>query len=134
MRRFSAVIRTTRRLLPVLALALLVSGCTSWSQAYPGSLSSPADVIDAHSPEDVRILRQRGVEIQLHKPVVSGDSIVGEARRFGFGRVAIPLSDIRRLDVPEGDGIRSAGLIIVAFPFALLAYVMLTCLFAETCS
>ena len=115
-------------------VVLMTSGCTSWAQAYPGSLSSPADVIHGLEPGDVRILRQRGVEIELHEPFMSGDSIVGEARRFGFGRVAIPLSDIRRLDVREGDGMKTAGTAILAVPAALLGTVLLLCLFAETCS
>ena len=123
----------TRSILGV-AVALVVSGCTSWQQAYPGSLSSPADVIHARSPEDVKILRQRGVEIELHKPVVAGDSIVGEARRFGFGRVAVPFSDIRRLDVREGDRVKTGVVMVVAAPVALLATVMVLCLFAPTCS
>ena len=123
--------RATRWRLPILAvtLGLILSGCTSWRQAYPGTMTSPGDVVLATSPDDVRLLRQRGVEIELHRPEVVGDSIVGEARRFGFGRVAIPISDIRRLDVRVGDSPRSAGAVILALPASMLGIVLVLCLF-----
>ena len=100
----------------------LVSGCTSWYQAYPDSLMSPADVIQVWAPDRVRILRQRGAELELHGPTMSGDSIVGEVRRFGSGRVAVPLSDVRRLDVRDGNALKTG---ILAVPLSFIALIFL---------
>ncbi len=105
-----------------LLVAVVASGCTSWYQAYPESSMSPVDVIQVWAPDRVRILRQRGAELELHEPTVSGDSIVGEVRRFGSGRVAVPLSDVRRLDVRDGNALKTG---ILAVPLSFIALIFL---------
>jgi hypothetical protein len=95
---------------------------------------SPLELVQVQEPSSVRITRQRGAQLVRHDPFVVGDSIVGEVRRFGSGRVAVPLDDVQRLELRSGDGLKNAGLMIPTIPVSLFLTIMIACARREGCS
>ena len=100
----------------VLFASMTLSGCHGWrSQTNPpsGALPNPA-----------RITRTDASVVVLRDAEVSRDSIVGQVDG-GAGRVAIPLSQVQRIDARGMDGGRTAllgvGILVGLFGLVVLA-------------
>jgi hypothetical protein len=83
-----------------LLLTLYLPACGSWHVGTP----TPAAFIEKEQPPQVRVTRVDGSTIDLDKPSIRGDSLLGtpvsEAALYVSGQeVAIALSDIRTVAV-----------------------------------
>ena len=106
----------------LLVCTLLCSGCAS---AWHTVQASPAAAMAAHGVGDVRVTRRDGSMVQLHQPVMSGDSIVGyEDPPWDRGgkatRQAIPLDDVKRISVWQRDKALNTVLWVAGATFAAL--------------
>ena len=101
---------------------LLCSGCAStWHTVE----ASPAAAMAAHGDGDVRVTRRDGSMVQLHQPVMSGDSIVGyEDPPWDQGgkatRQAIPLDAVRSVSVWKRDRTANTVLWVIGASFGAL--------------
>jgi len=101
---------------------LLCSGCAStWHTVE----ASPAAAMAAHGDGDVRVTRRDGSMVQLHQPVMSGDSIVGyEGPPWDQGgkatRQAIPLDAVRSVSVWKRDRTANTVLWVIGASFGAL--------------
>lgn len=102
----------------VLFASMTLSACHGWrSQTAPSS--------GTQLPNPVRVTRMESV-ILLRDAVVARDSIIGRAYRPGGSeRVAVPLSDVRRIEGRGMDGGRTAllgaGILAGVLGLAILA-------------
>jgi hypothetical protein len=134
LRRNSTAFRATASVL----LASYLSACTG----YHTQEATPQEVVTTKHPDQVRITRQDGAQIELLQPVIQGDSLIGrearapdslQAQAFGVAqgqtaagpdslkpRVAIALADIKTVEVEQADPLKTVllvgavGLLIVA--------------------
>jgi hypothetical protein len=103
----------------VFLASMTLSGCHGWrSRTNPPS--------GAQLPNPARITRTDESVLVLRDAAVSHDSIVGQADRSGEAeRVAIPLSQVRRIDARGVDGTRTAllgvGVLVGLFGLVVLA-------------
>ena len=94
----------------VLALTLL-SGCKSWRPV----MEAPESWIVRESPEEVRLTAATGAQVTIRGPIVVNDSIVSAsdsvmAGPFAASRRGVLASEVRGIEVPRFDPIRTAGL------------------------
>jgi len=112
----------------LLFLVLHLTACYTWQQV---ATTSPAGVIEATQPDRVRVTMQDGSQLDIEKPFVSGDQLLGKDwRTWEVNRllgnaddVSVPLVDILQLEVRRYDLARSAGvsgLVVVGLLGALL--------------
>lgn len=108
--------------------ALLVgqlAGCTSWRVA-----STPPAQFTAGSTELVRVVRRNGTEVTLREAQVRGDTLYGTPSPVPGQRLAIPLSDVRTIEVRQGDTAKTVGLVVgvtAAVAGALILWIVGTC-------
>ena len=90
----------------LLFLALHLTACYTWQGV---ATTSPAGVIEATQPDHVRVVVRGGGEMEIARPVVDGDQLVGA------DGVSLPVEDILALEVRNLSILRSvfAGLGIV---------------------
>jgi hypothetical protein len=119
---------TRYRSVLLLFLVLNLTACTSWHSV---AIPSPAEFIEAEQPDRVRVTMQDGSQLDIEKPFVSGDQLLGKDwRTWEVNRllgnaddVSVPLVDILQLEVRRYDLARSAGvsgLVVVGLLGALL--------------
>ena len=119
---------TRYRSVLLLFLVLNLTACTSWHSV---AIPSPAEFIEAEQPDRVRVTMQDGSQLDIEKPFVSGDQLLGKDwRTWEVNRllgnaddVSVPLADILQLEVRRYDLARSAGvsgLVVVGLLGALL--------------
>ena len=109
---------------------LLCSGCAStWHTVE----ASPAAAMAAHGDGDVRVTRRDGSMVQLHQPVMSGDSIVGyedppwdQGGKATATRRAIPLDAVRSVSVWERDKTINTILWVAGLTFGALFLIGIT--------
>jgi len=112
----------------LLFLVLHLTACYTWQGV---ATTSPAGVIEATQPDRVRVTMQDGSQLDIEKPFVSGDQLLGKDwRTWEVNRllgnaddVSVPLVDILQLEVRRYDLARSAGvsgLVVVGLLGALL--------------
>jgi hypothetical protein len=89
------------RLWPCLVL-LMLAGCIYW-EPYP----RPAP--QQRLPSSLRVLQPSGEKLLLIEPYVRSDTLYG---RTGADTLRIPLHQIRGLERPFVDGLRTTGLIL----------------------
>jgi hypothetical protein len=96
------------RSLPLLVAvtAALVTACHSWRTP-----PSPVAETLADRPDEVRITRNDHSQLTLHRPRLSGDTLIGERIASQPVTVSVPLGDIRSIEVRRFDGLKTAGLI-----------------------
>lgn len=96
------------RSLPLLVAvaAALVTACHSWR-----TQSSPVAETLADQPDEVRVTRNDYTQLTLHRPRLSGDTLIGERIASRPVTVSVPLGDIRSIEVRRFDGLKTAGLI-----------------------
>ena len=105
---------TRYRSVLLLFLVLNLTACTSWHSV---AIPSPAEFIEAEQPDRVRVTMQDGSQLDIEKPFVSGDQLLGKDwRTWEVNRllgnaddVSVPLADILQLEVRRPDLARSAG-------------------------
>ena len=112
----------------LLFLLLNLTACSSWQNIGP---VSPGQFIELDQPDRVRVTMQDGSQLDIEKPFVSGDQLLGKDwRTWEVNRllgnaddVSVPLVDILQLEVRRYDLARSAGvsgLVVVGLLGALL--------------
>jgi hypothetical protein len=125
MNRVADDIRRWRRPLMVVgvAVAVTLSGCTTWRQAYPGTLASAENVVRVQEPAEIRVLLPGGEEVRLFDPAVVGDSIVGDLDHSTVGYRAVSLDDVLRLYVRDVDERRTTAVGVLISIGAFLLFV-----------
>jgi hypothetical protein len=88
---------------------LLLGGCTTWEEP---PAPSPTEARAIHGL--VRVTRSDGSSMELGDARVQRDSIVGTPRRNADARVAIALSDVRRVEVERVDVAASTWTVLLA--------------------
>ena len=88
-----------------LLLALASTGCISHWQAQQGP---PALVVSRTTATEFRITRKDGTRVNIDRPHVEGDSLIGRVLPVGAwpdtaARVTIPLADIHSIAEKEAD-------------------------------
>ena len=94
------------------SLSLLIAGCHTWT---PGQVPTPAQPLEGN-PAHVRVILNDGTPpIVILKPFMSADSLIG-AKYTGLRgtpvRVAIPVTQIKTLEVPRFSTVRTLGLLV----------------------
>jgi len=95
---------TRYRLRAVLLVFLLLNltACTSWRSV---TTQSPGQLIEVLQPDRVRVTMPGGIQMELERPVVDGDELVGTARIRTGGRVvpsnSVFLADVLMLEIRE---------------------------------
>lgn len=101
--------------------AFIAIGCSSW---HARVAPSAADAVSFAHP--IRVTRADRSVVVLDHARVSGDSLVGEQ---GGARVALPISDVQRLDERRISGPRTTALVVGSL---LAAFVVLAIVAAAT--
>lgn len=97
--------RSRRTAAVLLALVLGAAGCGTWGRR-PVPQPSSAEPL----PTTVRVTRTDRSVLVLHEPSVQADSLVGFAGDASpRTRVAVPLSDVQRIDGRKVSVVRTAG-------------------------
>ena len=111
-----------RRLLAALALLAFLSACTKWS-----TTRDPVDqVIREQEPSKVRVTLADYSVVELRMPKIMGDTLKGYAVEVAPPNrpsriVAIPLEDVRQLEVREGDALATTAFFIAGIGITVLA-------------
>jgi hypothetical protein len=107
-----------RPLVVVLPLALTLGGCFSWRRG-PVTTLEP----DRFVGGPVRVTRADGPPVVLHGVSIDRDSLYGRLHEKPYGRVAIPVSQVRMLEEPRVNPVRTAGLsaLLVVAAVAVIA-------------
>jgi hypothetical protein len=93
--------------LSLLVASSLLAGCQSWRNS-----SHPLPQVLADQPSQVRVTRNDGGRFTLRRPRLSGDTLVGDlTSSAASGTIAVPLSEVRSLEVRRFNGLKTAGLI-----------------------
>jgi hypothetical protein len=110
------VLPTRFRPLVLLLAATLLPACYSWRTS-----TVPVDQALTNRPDEVRVTRHDGTQLILSSPHLSGDTLIG-VRRASRSEVsvAVPLSDVRAIEVRRFDGVETAGLIVGVGATAIL--------------
>jgi hypothetical protein len=108
MRNGSRVRRTPQRFAVLSCLILTLAGCMTWHNPR----LEPSALIDQRHPNAVRVERQDRTKVILYRPMISGDSLLGNISRKKT--TAIPLSDVSNLSVQRvNGGLTALGLLFV---------------------
>ena len=83
---------------------LYLTACSSWQSIGP---VSPSRFIELDQPERVRVDMRGGDQVELERPVVDGDQLVGA------DGVSLPLADILGLETRGFSPGRTAGLALL---------------------
>ena len=83
----------------LLFLVLYLTACYTWQGV---ATTSPAGVIEATQPDRVRVVVRGEGEVELERPVVEGDQLVGA------DGVSMPLADVLMLETREFSAGRTA--------------------------
>lgn len=110
----------TRRVAALALLAVYLQACTSW-RAYQDPV--PA-AFAGEPPPEVRLTLRDGQRVELHGPVLRGDSLlglelIGVPDREGPGRqrrVAVALDQVTKLETRQGN---NAAVVLVMMPVVL---------------
>jgi hypothetical protein len=118
--------RTVAGLLGVV-LVFQVSGCAEW-MAYQ---QPPAEVVTEKSPEQVRVTRTDGTQLEVFSPRIVNDTLVGyrsksaDPAKQADQVVHLAVADIKSLEVRQTNLVGTvalvavAGLVIVGLIFGL---------------
>ena len=104
--------RYRSRAVLMLFLVLNLTACYTWQGI---ATTSPAAVIDATRPDRVRVLVPGGIQIELARPVVDGDQLVGTSG------VSMPLADVLMLEIREFSMGRTIGLVFLSLPMLVFS-------------
>jgi hypothetical protein len=97
-------------------MVIMASGCSTWRRE-PGI---PREVILRDRPDHVRLTDAAGTRLEIRNPTVRGDSITGLP-------MGMPVASVVELETREFSMGRTVGLIAVAVPVALVAFIAVAC-------
>ena len=117
---------SSHRLHPValiVLLALSLGACHSWGG---GRVPSPEAERFRFLNGPVRVTRADGPPIVLVGVRISRDSLFGDEHARPYGRVAIPLSNVRKVETRRVDPLETGAVVALtaAFAVTLFAFVM----------
>lgn len=106
-----------RRAVALVVAAAFLPACTTWR----ATTEPPGDHLREEGPSDVRVWPSSSDErIELDGATVRGDSLVGTD---GDGQIeAVPVSDVRRMEVRETNAGKTTLLVLGVAGGALLAF------------
>jgi hypothetical protein len=113
--------RSVRRLARVLTLVAALGACATWT---PEPTSAPTHGRSHAGP--VRVTRADGAVVVLDHASVGADSVIGSEHAAPHARVAIPASDVRKLESRRPQPVRTAALAAVGAVAAVAAMFALT--------
>ena len=126
--------RYRSRAVLMLFLVLNLTACYTWQGV---ATTSPAQLIEATRPDRVRVVVPAGIQMELERPVVDGDQLVGtsvENERVGGAinqtfvpTVSVPVADILMLEVKKFSMGRTIGLFGLVFVAAPVFLVLVVC-------
>ena len=102
----------------LLFLVLHLTACYTWQGV---ATTSPTGVIEATQPDHVRVVVRGEGEVELARPVVDGDQLVGA------DGVSLPVEDILSLEVRNLSILRSVFAGLGIFYGVVLAIVLGAC-------
>ena len=105
----------------LLFLLLNLTACQTWHSVSLDAIS-PAQLIEEDQPDRVRVTGGEMLDLELERPAVDGDQLVGA------GGISAPLEDILRLEVRGLHILRSIGAGYLAVLASALALLGLSCL------
>ncbi len=89
----------------MLFLVLNLTACYTWQGV---ATTSPAQLIEEDRPDRIRVVVPAGIQMELERPVVDGDQLVGTSG------VSMPLADVLMLEIREFSMGRTIGLVFVS--------------------
>ncbi|MGD0992151.1 MAG: hypothetical protein ABR998_06745 [Gemmatimonadales bacterium] len=106
--KFFARHSALRQSVAAVLAAILSSGCVTWQSG----IGRPDALIDQR-PKQVWVSLEQGGRMILYAPTVAGDSLVGYRRsRVESSRIALPVRDVKRVEVERVDVARTSVLAI----------------------
>ena len=118
----------------MLFLVLNLTACYTWQGV---ATTSPAQLIEATRPDRIRVVVPAGIQMELERPVVDGDQLVGtsvENERVGGAITqtfvptdSVPVADILMLEVKKFSMGRTIGLFGLVFVAAPVFIVLVGC-------
>ena len=113
--------RYRARAVLLLFLLLNLTACSSWQSIGP---VSPSRFIELDQPERVRVYMRGGDQVELERPAVDGDELVGA------GGFAMPLADVLALEARRISMDRTVLAVlggVVLVPVAVIAWMIIDC-------
>ena len=107
---------TMRRFLNAVLVAISAAACTTWHPVSP----TPSQPAELNHGGWIRITQTAGGTIELRGARLSDDTLF--ARTDG-GPIAIPMSEIRRIELRQVNGTRTTWLVVGTVGIAILALV-----------
>lgn len=105
----------TTRVFRIASLGLALSGCMTWHNPK----LEPSALIDQRHPNAVRVERQDRSRVTLYKPLISGDSIVGNISRKKTA--GVPLSEVSNVQILRvNGGLTGLGIMLLAGAIGLI--------------
>ena len=103
----------------LVTIAPMLSGCSAWHQKHP-----PGQFVAERKPERVRVVTSEGHKVELSSPTIVADSMVGSLSPAAPAdtSAAIALRDIEKLEVREGDVLKTTGLVLGIVLLSLTAF------------
>ena len=109
----------------LLFLLLNLTACQTWQSVSLDAIS-PAQLIEVLQPDRVRVTVRGGDQMELERPVVDGDELVGTARIRTGGRVvpsnSVSLADVLLLEIGKISSGRTIGAGFGLFTVIMLVY------------
>ena len=112
---------TRYRAVLLLFLLLNLTACSSWQSIGP---VSPSRFLELDQPERVRVYMRGGDQVELERPAVDGDQLVGA------DGISLPLADVLMLQTREFSAGRTALAVlggVVLLPVAVIAWAIIDC-------
>jgi hypothetical protein len=106
------------RVVFVLMVVAALAGCRTWQPIT----AAPGPVIADSRPDGVRLVRTDGTRIDVSRPQVRADSIVGFD---GFDPVGAPLSEVSSVEIPRWSVTRTTGLIVAQASLVLHLFALI---------
>ena len=107
----------------LLFLVLHLTACSTWQSV---NTPSPAQFIEAETPDRVRVTTQGESQVELENPSVEGDELLAPG-------VSMPLADILELEVREFSMDRTALLLVGVAAGVLVVAVAVVMATITTC-
>lgn len=90
------------------ALAVLLMGCQSW-RVQP---VTPVDYVRTARPEHIQVIRTDQTMVEMHGPVVVGDSLRGLRTAKAIRPFTVPLEEVERVAIRKFSLGRTALLVL----------------------
>jgi hypothetical protein len=101
--------RILRHLALALPLIATLGACSTWSRR-----PAPTRPHEQFRTGPVRVTRTDGSTIVLDRVTIGADSVIGRDHARPHARVAIPASDVRRVEARRVDPLRTSAVLILS--------------------